>query len=512
VPSETIAALLAEHRANNAARTAIVDDAGRLAYGELDAHSAAFAAELIRRGVNKGQRTALLAPNGADWAIAAYALMRIGAVLVPSSTLLRPRELQQQLATAGVRRLIACKAFRGRDYQADLAELDRDALPNLTDIWWLDELSAAVSPDADLAMVRAFEARLRPADDMAVIFTSGSSGTPKGVIHTHGGAIRATRAGHEARGVGADTRLYIPMPFFWVGGFGAGLLSALIAGATLVTEAMPEPTATLKLLEREKVTLFRGWPDQALQLSRHPDFARADLSSLLPGSLEAVLPERLRSPPGARGTVFGMTETFGPYCGWPLDREMPKEAWGSCGKPFEGAEVRIVDPEHGRALPTGEVGAIQVSGPNILRGICGREREDVFTRDAWYDTGDLGRLDAQGFLFFAGRRDDMFKVKGASVYPREVEDALLTIPGVRRAFACEIELGGAPAVGAAVLPDAGASLDATGLAAAARPLLSAFKLPARWVILRSLDELPTLTIGKLDKAGLKRLIVTKGSA
>jgi acyl-CoA synthetase (AMP-forming)/AMP-acid ligase II len=512
VASETIAALLADRRANDASRTAIVDDAGRLTYGALDARSAAFAAELVRRGVNKGQRTALLAPNGAEWAIAAYALMRIGAVLVPSSTLLRPRELQQQLSIAGVRRLIACKAFRGRDYQADLAELDRGALPNLTDIWWLDELSQAVSPDADLAMVRAFEARLRPADDMALVFTSGSSGAPKGVIHTHGGAIRATRAGLEARGVRADTRLYIPMPFFWVGGFGTGLLSALIAGATLVTEATPEPAATLKLLEREKVTLFRGWPDQALQLSRHPDFAKADLSGLVPGSLEAVLPESLRAAPGARANLFGMTETFGPYCGWPLDRDMPMDAWGSCGKPFEGVEVRIVDPEQGRTLPTGEIGAIEVSGPNILRGVCGREREEVFTRDAWYDTGDLGRLDAEGFLFFAGRRDDMFKVKGASVYPREVEDALLTIPGVRRAFACEIDLGGASAVGAAVLPDAGASLDPTGLASAARTLLSAFKLPARWMILKSLDELPTLTSGKVDKVGLRRLISAAGSA
>jgi len=207
-----------------------------------------------------------------------------------------------------------------------------------------------------------------------------------------------------------------------------------------------------------------------------------------------------------------MTETFGPYCGWPLDRDMPMDAWGSCGKPFEGVEVRIVDPEQGRTLPTGEIGAIEVSGPNILRGVCGREREEVFTRDAWYDTGDLGRLDAEGFLFFAGRRDDMFKVKGASVYPREVEDALLTIPGVRRAFACEIDLGGASAVGAAVLPDAGASLDPTGLASAARTLLSAFKLPARWMILKSLDELPTLTSGKVDKVGLRRLISAAGSA
>jgi acyl-CoA synthetase (AMP-forming)/AMP-acid ligase II len=185
---------------------------------------------------------------------------------------------------------------------------------------------------------------------------------------------------------------------------------------------------------------------------------------------------------------------------------MPKEGWGSCGKPFAGVEVRIVGPESGAELPTGETGSIQIRGPNILRGICGREREEVFTKDAWYDTGDLGRLNAEGFLFFAGRRDDMFKVKGASVYPSEVEEALASIPGVRRAFAADIELDGAKAVAAAVLPDAGVALDLGAVAEAARGLLSAFKLPARWVVLQSLDDLPTLATGKLDKPGLRKLL------
>jgi acyl-CoA synthetase (AMP-forming)/AMP-acid ligase II len=338
------------------------------------------------------------------------------------------------------------------------------------------------------------------------VFTSGSHGDPKGVIHTHGGAIRATAAGLEARCVRADTRLYIPMPFFWLGGFGGGLLSALIAGATLVTEAAPEPARTLRLLEQEQVTLFRGWPDQALQLARQPDFAKHDLSRLQVGSLEAVLAPERRSPPGARANLFGMTESFGPYCGWRLDQDMPKEGWGSCGKPFEGVEARIVDPETGAVLPAGEIGSIQIAGPNILRGVCGREREAVFTADAWYDTGDLGRISAEGFLFFTGRRDDLFKVKGATVYPSEVEAALVSIPGVRRAFAAAIEIDGAPAVGAAVLPDDAIGLDLAALAQAARGRLSAFKLPARWVVLKSLDELPTLSTGKLDKAGLKTLL------
>ena len=188
----------------------------------------------------------------------------------------------------------------------------------------------------------------------------------------------------DARCITADTRLYLPMPFFWVGGFGAGILSALLAGATLITEAVPEPTQTLRLLERERVTLFRGWPDQAEALARHARDAAADLSTLRPGSLEALLPPELRGQPGARAKLFGMTETFGPYCGYPADTDMPESAWGSCGKPFPGMEVRIVDTDAGAPVPAGTVGMIQVRGPHILRGICRRGREDLFTVDGFY--------------------------------------------------------------------------------------------------------------------------------
>jgi acyl-CoA synthetase (AMP-forming)/AMP-acid ligase II len=506
VTSKTIPALLAERLADAGAVEALVGDGRRIDYAGLDAASAALAAELVARGVNKGHRTALLMANRIDWAVAALAVMRIGAVLVPLSTLLRPREMAQQLEVAGVRHLIAVPEHRGRDYRADLAAIDRAGLPSLGNVWWWDELAPAVDKSPDFAMVKALEARVVPADDLVVLFTSGSRGAPKGVIHTHGNAIRAVRSGLEVRCIRKGTRLYIPMPFFWLGGFGGGLLSVLVAGATLITEAVPEPAQTLRLLETEKATLFRGWPDQAVQLSRHPDFAKADLSALQQGSLEAVLPPQMRSPPGARAGLLGMTESFGPYSGYALDRDMPRDKWGSVGKPFEGISVRIVDVDTGAALPAGEPGSIQISGSHVMRGLVGREREAVFTRDLWYDTGDLGRLDADGFLFFAGRRDDMFKVKGASVYPVEVEAALMDIPGVRRAFAGAIEVDGQPAVGAAVLPEAGAALALGDLAAAAKARLSAFKLPARWTILASLEELPTLATGKIDKPGLTALL------
>ena len=122
------------------------------------------------------------------------------------------------------------------------------------------------------------------------------------------------------------------MPFFWVGGFGSGILSALLAGATLVTEEIPRPETTLRLLERERVTLFRGWPDQAETLARHASSVGVDLSALRPGSLEALLPPEQRAAPGARATLFGMTEAFGPYCGYPADTDMPRDGMGQLRK------------------------------------------------------------------------------------------------------------------------------------------------------------------------------------
>ena len=264
-----------------------------------------------------------------------------------------------------------------------------------------------------------------------IVFTSGSSGPPKGVMHSHGSALGAVRSGLAARCITSDTRLYLPMPFFWVGGLGSGILSALLAGATLVTEEVPRPETTLRLLQSERVTLFRGWPDQAEALARHAGPAGVDLSALRPGSLDALLPADQRAQPGARANLFGMTEAFGPYCGYPADTDMPPAAWGSCGKPFPGMEVRIVDPETGEPVATGTVGMIQIRGPHTLRGICRRAREDVFTTDGFYPTGDLGHLDADGFLFYHGRSDDMFKVSGATVYPSEVERALRSIDGRR---------------------------------------------------------------------------------
>jgi acyl-CoA synthetase (AMP-forming)/AMP-acid ligase II len=417
---------------------------------------------------------------------------------------------------------VCVRSFRNRDYVADLATLGMSvgegdgarrvpSIPRLRSVQvWDDWLPGGVDDllqpqdDASLALVEALGASVRPADDMAIIFTSGSRGAPKAVIHTHGGALGATEAGLQVRCVDARERLYIPMPFFWMGGFGGGLVTVLVAGATLITEAEPSPPSTLALLARERVTLFRGWPDQAAALASHPSFRQSDLPGLKPGSLDAVMPPELRGEPGCRPILFGMTESFGPYCADRLDRDLPTAKRGSLGRPFDGVEVEIRDPDTHEPRPAGEIGEIHLRGPNMMRGICGRTRREVFTVDGYYATGDLGSLDEDGYLWFSGRSDDMFKVRGATVYPSEVEAALESIPFVRRAFVVDVGDEQAHAVGAAVVvlrEGAGAE----DIAHEAKQRLSSFKVPSRWAVVAD-DDVPRTATGKVDKERLRQLI------
>ena len=501
VPVEptTFPALLLRNREQHGTKRALVTDDRSITHAELDDESRSIAARLVAAGVGKAVRVGLLAPNGVEWAVTAAAVLRVGGVLVPLSTLLRPPELEAQLNVADVRHLVVARHFRGRSYLDDIAAVG-SRVASLHDTWPIDDLPAA---SVDDAVVGALEHAVRSADDLVVLFTSGSRGTPKGVIHTHGGGLRAVASGLEARCIAVDDRVYIPMPFFWTGGFSSGLLSVLIAGATLLTEAVPEPERTLDLLDRERATLFRGWPDQAARLAAHPRFATADLSSLGPGSLPAVLPTTQRPAPGARPNLFGMTETFGPYCGARLDVDLPDAERGSCGRPFDGFEVRIVDTHSGSECATGDVGEIRVRGPNVMRGICGRTREETFDADGFYPTGDLGALDAAGYLWYHGRLDDMFKVSGATVYPAEVEAAIRAVAGVQQAHVTNVpESDRADAVGALVVSEE--PLDE--LIAGVRARLSAFKVPTRWVVTDSADDVPMTATAKVDKAALQAML------
>jgi acyl-CoA synthetase (AMP-forming)/AMP-acid ligase II len=510
--SDTIDRLLRLRAADHPAKYAVIDPSSRTTYGELEAATRDLAARFVEVGIGKGTRVGLIMPNGVRWVAIALAMTRIGAVLVPLSTLLKPRELLAQLRVASVQHLVTIEEFRGHRYVDELrTELDVDdllvrtlqhpSLPALRRVWTADALTTMSAGERATAVVDAMGRTVSPSDPLVIMFTSGSSGAPKGVLHSHGNALGAVHSSLEPRCIDADTTLYLPMPFFWVGGFGSGVLSALLAAATLVTEPAPAPESTLRLLERERVTLFRGWPDQAEALARRRTSVDADLSSLRSGSLEALLPADLRSRPGARAKLFGMTESFGPYCGYRADTDMPESAWGSCGRPFSGMEVRIVDVDDGTRVGPGTIGMIQIRGPHTLRGICRRSREELFTADGFYPTGDLGHLDEAGFIFYHGRSDDMFKVSGATVYPSEVEAGIRAVDGIDGIFVTNVPSPTGDRVGALVVCDAATSV--ASLRDAARGLLSAFKVPTVWLLVNSDDDVPRGSTGKVDVRRLR---------
>ena len=510
----TFADLLCRNRRVHGDTAALITERSAITHAALDEQSAAVASRLVASGVGRSSRVGLVMENGIEWATLGSAVMRIGAVLVPLSTLLKPPELLSQLQMATVTELIVTEEFRGRSYLSDLEAVApgvttlgpgrrHAALPNLRRVWTAGDLP---SPRVEEAMVTALEEMVCPADDLVILFTSGSRDVPKGVIHTHGGAIRATSAGLACRCVRTGERLYIPMPFFWTGGFSGGIMTALVAGVTLLTEAVPDADSTLQLLERERATLFRGWPDQAARLARHPRFASADLSALGPGSLAAVLPPHARPEPAARANLFGMTETFGPYCGDRLDTDLAPGKHGSCGRPFEGMDVQIFDPETGEVRPPGVDGEIGVRGPNVMRGICGRTRSETFDAGGYYRTGDLGSLDVDGYLWYRGRRDDMFKVSGATVYPAEVEDALRTVDGVRQAFVTNVPGETGEQVGALVVT----GLSARALDLAIRDRLSSFKVPVLWLVTDRADDVPRSATDKVAKPALQALLERRG--
>ncbi|HZU49126.1 MAG TPA: class I adenylate-forming enzyme family protein, partial [Mycobacterium sp.] len=263
MPDTTIDQVVRSRAAKYGAKPVVVDPDTRLTYGELDASTRVLAAAFVDAGIGKGTRVGLIMPNCASWLQVAIALTRIGAVLVPLSTLLQPRELLAQLRVASVQFLVTVDEFRGHRYRDELrselgspqlgdGQLRCPELPALRHIWTADRLAELAASDAATSIIEPLTRTVTASDLFVIVFTSGSSGPPKGVMHSHGSALGAVQSGLASRCIDSETRLYLPMPFFWVGGLGGGVLSALLAGATLVTEEIPRPQTTLRLLERER--------------------------------------------------------------------------------------------------------------------------------------------------------------------------------------------------------------------------------------------------------------------
>ncbi len=526
---ETLPAMMARSLDRYADRDLMVTPEERLTYREANEASLALARALVGAGVGKGSRVGIQFPNGPRWVTAWLATTRIGAVAVPISTFYQPPEMAWVLRHADVQVLLAQRSMFGRDFvdvleealpalpQAAAAQLQLAAAPNLRSVvfWgdappWAWSASAAVgrlASGVDDELIRAMEECVTPADVAVTLYSSGSTARPKGALHTHGGVVRRVANLTPFRNhVDAD-RVFTPMPFFWVGGLVVGLLDCLNAGLTCLAIDAADPRTTLRFLEAERVTVFNAWPATLVGLSR--EFARGgyDLSSVRAGNLlEAVPPELRPKDPLLRTNALGMTETGGPHTwGDPLV-ELPEELRGSFGRSVPDMEHRVVEPESGEVLGAGQAGEICVRGPNIMLGLHKIERADVFDAEGWYHTGDHGYFDADGYLFFQGRKDELIKTAGVNVSAREVEAALMAFDDVTLAAVVGIaHPTRGRVVAAAVVPEKGASPTPRDLWDRLRKVISSFTVPRRiWVCAPS--EVPMTASGKVDKKALEKII------
>jgi acyl-CoA synthetase (AMP-forming)/AMP-acid ligase II len=501
-----------------------------LTYAEVEARSRRLARALLAAGVRKGEHVGMLMPNNDDFVVSVMAATRIGAVILPFSTLSSADELRTLLANSDTNYLIAATSVRGRDFGdllpraiggLDLSrppQLRSLSLPWLKEIWFrgplpdgwdegfgLERLEARAE-EVDEAYLKAVEARVSPSDCAVMIHTSGSTGQPKGVMHAHAPLIRHRDNMNLVRGVGDEQVLFSPVPWFWVAGFANAFLSTFISGGRVVTTSgSPSPAALLDLIERERPNITNGYPPAAGRLAADPSFAGRDFSFIRRGNLYALSAEDVRpADPGLRVETYGLTEAGSGLTAIDDESDLPERQRGSNGRFSPGFDPRIVDPETGADQPAGEPGELWIRGPFMMLGYYGKLRSEAFDQEGWYHTHDVGVIDADGHFMLRGRLTTMIKTNWANVSPREVETALAALTDGRPCIALGVpdpERG--QLVAAVVIADE--EIDEAALKAGLADKISSFKVPRR--ILRiTQGELPTLNSGKVDLPRLTALV------
>lgn len=528
----TIPALLRARADSNGASVLLVCDDDVLSYEAAERRSAVLARGLLAAGAGPGTHVGILYPNGSAFAVSWLAAARIGAVAVPLSTFSKSAELRVLLRNADIALLLATPSYRSNDFVAAL----RDAVPELDlavppplfarslpvlrhiafaaidpgagidSAWsqqWLEQAAEAIEP----SVLAAMEETVSPGDRLTIVHTSGSTGEPKGVIHTHGALIRHLDNLNQIRRYTPDEVLFSNSPFFWIGGLAYSLLGTLVAGGRLVCSNASNAAGVLDVLERERPTMVNGFIQTIAHLPHDPSFAQRDLSSIRRGNLYPILPGDVRPPdPERRHAMLGMTET-GSVCLLCEDEsDQPEHRRGSFGRPAPGFEARVVDPETGRDCGPGELGELWLRGPFLMEGYYGRERHETFDADGWYCSGDACVVDADGFFYFKGRRGDMIKTSGANVSPREVEAAILDLTGLTAHVIGVTDEARGQIVAAAIRlpPGREAAFDIDALREKLSERLSAYKVPRRFLLLAD-DAVPTLPSGKLDRSALEAL-------
>jgi acyl-CoA synthetase (AMP-forming)/AMP-acid ligase II len=340
---------------------------------------------------------------------------------------------------------------------------------------------------------------------LAIVYTSGTTSTPKGVVHTHAALLNHQRNLNTIRKLTAADKLFCNSPFFWIGGFGFALLATLIAGSSLVCSNAEDPGQMLDLLEAEEPTVTNGFAAGIAHLARHPSFAGRNLSSMRRGNLYPIMaPEVRPADPELRHNMLGLTEAGSVVLISADDTDQPERRRGSFGKPAPGLEAKIVDPDTEMPVEDGALGELCIRGPCVMQRYYRRSREECFDADGWLHTGDLAATDNDGFVYYIGRRGSMIKTAGANVSPGEVEQAIAKVTGGAVAHVFGIaDPDRGQVVAAVVALDKGAELDETTLRRQLAAELSVYKIPKRFAALPT-AQIPLLPSGKVDLQELTR--------
>jgi long-chain acyl-CoA synthetase len=490
-----LATILVESARRSSEHTALKLDDAEVTYAQLDDASARVARLLSDRGVAAGDRVGIMLPNVPYFAVCYYGVLRAGGVVVPMNVLLKEREVAFYLADPQAKLLFAWHQF------ADAAErgaTEVGAECVLVKPGEFEQLLAGVEPQPQVAE--------RAEDDTAVIlYTSGTTGKPKGAELTHSNLTRNVEVVNGMFGFGEDTVTLGALPLFHSFGQTCALNATIRAGGCVTFIPRFDAAKALEIIERDKVRVFEGVPTMYAGMLHAEDREGYDTSTLqLCVSGGAAMPgEVLRGFEEAFGCKvlegYGLSETSPVASFNHPDRERKV---GSIGTPIEGVEMKVVD-DKGNEVPQGEVGEIVIRGHNVMKGYWNRPEAtaEAIDRDGWFRTGDMARVDEDGYFFIVDRKKEMIIRGGYNVYPREIEEVIYEHPAVREAAVIGIphpELGEEVGAAIAVKPDA--DVTEAELRDFVKGRVAAYKYPRQvWFV----EELPKGPTGKILKREIK---------
>lgn len=502
----------------------------RRTYAQIWDEAVAVARALVARGVTKETRVGLLATNRPEWITAMFGIALAGGTCVAMSTFAKGAELEYQLLVGDVSLLIFERVVADRDFAVELLALCPDLasgsgpvqmarLPFLRRAVCIGDVSGAASGierwsdfiggkvAAPARFVDAVGVQVAPTDRGLIFFSSGSTATPKCIVHAHRAAAIQCWRWPRVYAVDSDVRTWTANGFFWSGNFAMAMGATLAAGGCLILQSYFAPGEALRLMQTERVTMPIAWPHQWARLVDDPAWSQVDLSSLrYVGETSA-----LRTHPTVKCdwqepmSAYGSTETLTINSVHPSGTA-PAIADGNHGFPLPGNTIRIVDPMTDEVLGRGKVGEIAVKGPTLMLGYLRVAPEDTFDDDGFFRTGDGGFVDAEGRLHWQGRLNDIIKTGGANVSPQEIDAVLIDCPGVKIAATVGVPhdtLG--EIVVACIVPEAGRALDETSIREFVSQRLSSYKVPRRVFFLEE-AELTLTGSNKVRTAPLRELV------